>query len=92
MKNIPISPVLDGFPAILTVIILVAVFGVIVLAVILIKRKVKFFHTDEEKKSDREIAEEELNRILQPIEDEETSKQVSEYGAKSEESEEKEGE
>ena len=34
------------------------------------KRKVKFFQNDEKPKSDREIAAEELDRILEPIEEE----------------------
>jgi len=55
---------------ILVPIILVAVFGIIVLVVVLVKRKVKFFQNDEKPKSDREIAAEELDRILEPIEEE----------------------
>ena len=39
-------------------VILVAVFGVIVIAVILLKRHVKFFQSDEKPKSDKEIASE----------------------------------
>ena len=34
---------------------------------------------NEDKPSDEKITEEELNRVLQPIEDEETARQVSEY-------------
>ena len=49
--------------------IIVAVFGVIVLAVILLKRHVKFFQSDEKPKNEKEIAEEELNRLLEPIEE-----------------------
>ena len=49
--------------------ILVAVFGVIVLAVILLKRHVGIFKSDEKPKTDREIAQEELDRILEPVED-----------------------
>ena len=50
-------------------IILLAVFGVIVVAVILVKRHVSVFKSDEKPKSDEEIAQEELNRILEPVED-----------------------
>lgn len=50
-------------------VILVAVFGVIVIAVILLKRHVKFFQSDEKPKSDKEIASEELDRLLEPVEE-----------------------
>lgn len=59
----------DAMPAILIPIILVAVFGVIVVVVIMIKRHVKIFKDDEKPKSDKEIAAEELDRILEPVED-----------------------
>ena len=42
----------------------------------------RFMHLsvkNEDKPSEEKITEEELNRVLQPIEDEETAKQVSEY-------------
>ena len=60
---------LDALAGILTPIILVAVFGVIVLIVMLLKRKVKIFKSDEQPKSDKEIAAEELDRLLTPVED-----------------------
>lgn len=50
-------------------VILVAVFGAIVIAVILLKRHVKFFQSDEKPKSDKEIASEELDRLLEPVEE-----------------------
>ena len=46
----------------------------IVGVVIFLKRHLKAFKSDEKPKSDREIAAEELNRILQPIEEEEENK------------------
>ena len=58
----------NDFPPILIPIILVAVFGLIVLLVIMLKRHVKIFKSDEQPKSDKEIAQEELDRILQPVE------------------------
>ena len=76
--------VYDALQGILIPIILVAVFGVIVLAVILIKKNVKFFKSDEKPKSDREIAAEELDRLLQPIEDENAAAQVESYGQEGE--------
>ena len=60
---------LDALAGILTPIILVAVFGLIVLIVMLLKRKVKIFKSDEQPKSDKEIAAEELDRLLTPVED-----------------------
>ena len=36
----------------------------------------------QEEKTDKDYAQEELNRILQPVEDEETAKQISEYKEK----------
>lgn len=65
----PLTIVADALPAILTPIILLAVFGVIVLIVILIKKKVKIFKSDEQPKSDKEIAAEELDRLLEPVDE-----------------------
>lgn len=59
----------DAMPAILIPVILVAVFGVIVIIVILLKRHVSIFKDNEKPKSDKEIAKEELDHILQPIEE-----------------------
>ena len=57
----------DALPGILTVVILVVVFGAIVLGVILAKKHIKFFQSDEQPKSDKEIAQEELDRLLEPV-------------------------
>ena len=77
-------PIYDALQGILIPLILVAVFGVIVIAVILIKRHVSIFKSDEKPKSDREIAAEELDRLLQPIEDEEAAAQVNSYSEEEE--------
>ena len=77
--------VYDSIAPILIPIILVAVFGVIVIAVILVKRHVGIFKSDEKPKSDKEIAAEELDRLLQPIEDEEAAEQMNSYGKESQE-------
>ncbi len=61
--------VYDNLPGILIPIILVAVFGLIVLLVIMLKRHVKWFKSDEKPKTDKEIAQEELDRILEPVDD-----------------------
>lgn len=60
------------------IIALVLIFGVIVIAVILVRKYSKHFKSDEKPKSDREIAEEEVNRILVDVEDEETKKEMEE--------------
>jgi flagellar biosynthesis/type III secretory pathway M-ring protein FliF/YscJ len=49
---------------------LVAIFGVIVLAVILVKKYVKPFKNDEKPKSDKEIAEEEVKRMVVDVDPE----------------------
>ena len=77
--------VLAGMPAFLIPIILVAGFGVIVLVVILLKRHVKIFKSDEQPKSDKEIAEEELNRILEPVEELTPKEEKAEEEPKAEE-------
>ena len=52
------------------IVIILAFFGAIVGGVIAAKKYLKPFKNEEEVKSDKEIAEEELNRILVDIEDE----------------------
>ncbi|GEM_PF-6010393 len=52
------------------ILIILAFFGLIVLAVIMVKRYVKPFQNTEEKKTDEEIAQEELNRVLVDFEEE----------------------
>jgi FtsZ-interacting cell division protein ZipA len=53
---------------------LVAIFGVIVLAVILIKKYGKHFRNDEKPKSDQEIADEEVKRMVVDVDDETAAK------------------
>ena len=43
---------------------------IIVVVVIIVKRHVKVFQSEEKPKTDKEIAQEELDRLLQPIEEE----------------------
>ena len=56
---------------------LVAIFGVIVLAVILIKKYWKPFKNEEKPKSDKEIADEEVKRMVVDVDDE-TAQQMDE--------------
>ncbi len=58
---------------------LLLIFGVIVVAVILVKKYVKPFQNTEKPKSDKEIAEEELNRLLVDVDDEGTKKEMETY-------------
>ena len=66
----------------LTPVIIVAVFGLIVLIVIRVKKHVKTFQSDEKPKSDKEVAAEELDRILEPIEDEKAQQQMRDFDPK----------
>jgi len=53
---------------------LVAIFGVIVIAVILIKKYSKHFRNDEKPKSDKEIADEEVKRMVVDVDEETIAK------------------
>jgi FtsZ-interacting cell division protein ZipA len=53
---------------------LVAIFGVIVLIVMLIKKYGKHFKSEEKPKSDKEIAEEEVKRMVVDVDDETAAK------------------
>ena len=65
---------------IITLIAILATAGVIAIVAFIIHRvmhpKLK---TDDEKPSEDQIMQEELDRVLQPVEDEETAKEISEY-------------
>lgn len=69
----------DSIASWLIPIILVAFFGVIVLIVILVKRHTKLFSSHDKPKSQQEIANEELDRILQPVEDKKTAEQMEKF-------------
>ena len=78
------TPILaSSFPGWLIPVIIVAVFGLIVLFVIILKKHVKIFQNKEEPKSDKEIAAEELDRVLQPIDDPEAEKAMQNFDEKS---------
>ena len=65
----------------LIILILLAFFGLIVLAVILVKRKVKPLQIKKDEMTEEEAAREELDRILVPVDDE-TQKQMEEAAKK----------
>jgi len=60
-------------------VILLLFFGAIVLIVILVKKYAKPFKTEEKPKTEKEIAAEELDRVLQPIEDEEAKAEMEKF-------------
>ena len=70
------------FPPFLIVIILVAFFGLIVLGVIIVKRFVKPLQINKPDIKEEDAIEEELNRVLVPVEDEEIKKQMDEAARK----------
>ena len=72
----------DDFPPFLIVVILVAFFGLIVGGVILVKKFVKPLQIDKPDMTEEEKVKEELDRVLVPVEDEETKKQMEEAAKK----------
>lgn len=66
------------------IICLLAIFGVIVIAVILVRKYSKFFKSDEKPKSDKEIAEEEVNRLVVDVDDK-TQEEMNEAAKKMDE-------
>ena len=70
------------FPPILIVLILVAFFGLIVLGVILVKKFVKPLQIDKPEIKEEDAIQEELDRILVPVEDEDIKKQMDEASKK----------
>lgn len=72
----------SSFPAWVVPVLIVGIFGVIVLIVILLKKHVKLFQSHEQPKSDKEVAAEELDRLLEPVEDPEAKKQMADYDKK----------
>ena len=73
---------LDGVNGLVIVLILVAFFGLIVLGVILVKKFVKPLQIDKPDLKEDEVVQEELDRILVPVEDEEIKKQMEEAAKK----------
>lgn len=80
MNNIIYASFFESNAGWLIPLILVAFFGVIVLVVILIKKHSNVFKNPEDKpKSESEVAEEEVNRVLEEVDDEETAKQMEQF-------------
>ena len=64
------------------VLVLAAFFGIIVLGVILVKKFVKPLQIKKPDIDEKEAAEQELDRVLVPVEDEEIKKQMDEAAKK----------
>ena len=62
-------PVLDSVAPIIVIVVLVAFFGLVILLVILLKKHVPVLKNDEKPKSDKEIAKEELDRLLETVDE-----------------------
>lgn len=93
----PIIRTLDsGMPTIIIIIVLVAFFGLVVLLVILLKKHVPGLKNTEKPKSDKEIAREELDRILEtvdePLEEKKEEDALSEESKEENAGEQKKGE
>ena len=70
------------FPSWLIVVILVAFFGLIVATVIIVKRFIKPLQIDKPDIKEEDAIQEELDRLLVPVEDEEIKKQMDEAARK----------
>lgn len=70
----------NNYAGLITLIAIISVAALIAVVAFVIHR---FMHpklkSDEEKPSEEQIMKEELDRVLQPVEDEETAKSISEY-------------
>lgn len=62
-------PILAGMPDWLIPVLLVGGFGVIVVIVILLRKYAPMFKNDEQPPSPKDVAKEELDRLLQPMEE-----------------------
>ena len=62
-------PILNSIAPIIVIVVLVAFFALVILLVILLKRHVPGLKNEEKPKSDKEIAKEELDRILETVDE-----------------------
>ena len=70
------------FPPFAIVLILVGFFGLIVLGVILVKKFVKPLQIKKPEMKEEDFVQEELDRLLVPVEDEEIRKQMDDAARK----------
>lgn len=78
MKNL-INALSSSNMSIVILLVLVGFFALIVLLVILLKKHLPGLKNQEKPKSDKEIAKEELDRVLEKVDDPETEKQMQEF-------------
>ena len=82
MNFIPSVVASSNMAPVIVILCLVGFFGLIVLLVILLKKHVPGLKNEEKPKSDKEIAKEELDRLLEKVDDPEAEKSLEEYDAK----------
>lgn len=82
MNFIPNALASNNMAPVIIILCLVGFFGLIVLLVILLKKHVPGLKNEEKPKSDKEIAKEELDRLLEKVDDPEAEKSLEEYDAK----------
>lgn len=82
MNFIPSVLASSSMAPVIAILCLVGFFGLIVLLVILLKKHVPGLKNEEKPKSDKEIAKEELDRLLEKVDDPEAEKSLEEYDAK----------
>lgn len=71
--------ILDNSGIITLVAILVAAALIAIVAFVIHRIMHPKLKSDNEKPSDEQITQEELDRVLQPVDDEQTAKEISEY-------------
>ena len=82
--------ILDSFNPVIILLIVIGAFAVIAIVAFIIYRLLRPKLKDEskEQKTEQDYAKEELDRILQPVEDEEVAKEISDYRQNDDESDE----
>ena len=73
--------ILDSFNPVIILLIVIGAFAVIAIVAFIIYRllRPKLKDENKEQKTEEDYAKEELDRILQPVEDEQTAKEISNY-------------
>lgn len=74
-----LSALASSTNSIIIILVLVGFFALVVLLVILLKRHVPGLTNNEKPKSDKEIAKEELDRVLEKVDDPEAEKQMQAF-------------
>ena len=82
--------ILDSFNPVIILLIVIGAFAVIAIVAFIIYRllRPKLKDENKEQKTEQDYAKEELDRILQPVEDEEVAKEISDYRQNDDEAEE----